>query len=221
MNNHPTYEPRSAFMKWLERRLPIGALIHSSLVAYPTPRNLNYWWTFGGILTFMLGVQMVTGIVLAMHYVPHVDYAFNSVEHIMRDVNYGWLLRYIHASGASFFFVTGFVGYVLPWGQMSFWAATVITNLFSAIPVIGNSIVTWLWGGFAVGDPTLNRFYALHYLLPFVIVAFVGFHLAALHRFGSNNPTGIDIKGDTIPFHPYYTVKDLFGLAVFMLVYAW
>ena len=173
-------------MKWLERRLPVGALVHSSFVVYPTPRNLNYWWAFGAILTFMLGVQMVTGIVLAMHYVPHVDFAFDSVEHIMRDVNYGLLLRYIHDSGASFFFVavyihisrgmyygsykeprevlwilgvilfllmiaTGFVGYVLPWGQMSFWAATVITNLFSAIPVIGSSIVTWLWGGFAVG----------------------------------------------------------------------
>src|SRR6516165_2693431 len=186
MSEHRTYEPRSAFMKWLERRLPVAALVHSSFVVYPTPRNLNYWWAFGGILTFMLGVQMVTGIVLAMHYVPHVNFAFDSVERIMRDVNYGWLLRYIHASGASFFFVavyihmargmyygsykeprevlwilgvilfvlmiaTGFVGYVLPWGQMSFWAATVITNLFSAIPVIGSSIVTWLWGGFAVG----------------------------------------------------------------------
>ena len=229
MSGHSIYEPQSAFMKWLERRLPIGALIHSSLVAYPTPRNLNYWWTFGGILTFMLGVQIITGVVLAMHYVPHVDYAFNSVEHIMRDVNYGWLLRYIHASGASFFFVavyihiargmyygsykeprevlwilgvilfllmivTGFVGYVLPWGQMSFWAATVITNLFSAIPVIGNSIVTWLWGGFAVGDPTLNRFYALHYLLPFVIAGVVVLHIWALHVVGQNNPTGVEPK---------------------------
>jgi len=173
MSEHRTYEPRSAFMKWLERRLPIASLVHSSFVVYPTPRNLNYWWTFGGILTFMLGVQIVTGIVLAMHYVPHVDFAFDSVERIMRDVNYGWLLRYIHATGASFFFVavyihiargmyygsykeprevlwilgvilyllmivTGFVGYVLPWGQMSFWAATVITNLFSAIPVVGS-----------------------------------------------------------------------------------
>jgi len=212
MSENSTYEPQSAFMKWLERRLPVGSLIHSSFVAYPTPRNLNYWWTFGGILTFMLGVQIVTGVVLAMHYTPHVDLAFDSVESIMRDVNYGWLLRYIHATGASFFFVavyihiaramyygsykdprevlwilgvilfllmivTGFVGYVLPWGQMSFWAATVITNLFSAIPLVGSSIVPWLWGGFAVGNPTLNRFYSLHYLLPFVIAGVVVLHI--------------------------------------------
>jgi ubiquinol-cytochrome c reductase cytochrome b/c1 subunit len=187
------YKPQSPVMQWLERRLPIASLVYSSFVVYPTPRNLNYWWTFGGILTFMLGAQIVTGIVLAMHYTPHVDLAFNSVETIMRDVNYGWLLRYLHANGASFFFVavyahivrgmyygsykdprevlwilgvilfllmvvTGFMGYVLPWGQMSFWAATVITNLFSAIPGVGDPIVTWLWGGYAVGNPTLNRF---------------------------------------------------------------
>src|SRR6266481_8577148 len=257
MSGRGSYEPRSAFMKWLERRLPIGSLIHSSLVAYPTPRNLNYWWTFGGILTFMLGVQMVTGIVLAMHYVPHVDFAFDSVEHIMRDVNYGWLLRYIHASGASFFFVavyihmargmyygsykeprevlwilgvimfllmviTGFMGYVLPWGQMSFWAATVITNLFSAIPGIGEAVVSWLWGGYSVGNPTLNRFYALHYLLPFVIAAVVVLHIWALHMVGQNNPTGIDVKSeaDTVAFTPYATIKDSFGLSVFLLIYS-
>ncbi len=193
-----------------------------------------------------------------MHYTPTVDGAFNSVEHIMRDVNYGWLIRYIHSTGASMFFAvvyihlfrglyygsykaprellwwlgviilllmmaTAFFGYTLPWGQMSFWGATVITNLFSAIPVVGDSIVTWLWGGFAVGDPTLRRFYALHYLLPFVIVLFAGLHLVALHRFGSSNPVGIDTKEpqDTIPFHPYYTVKDLFGLVVFLIVCAW
>ena len=245
-------------MKWLERRLPVGALVHSSFVVYPTPRNLNYWWAFGGILTFMLGVQMVTGIVLAMHYVPHVDFAFDSVERIMRDVNYGWLLRYIHATGASFFFVavyihiargmyygsykdprevlwilgvilfllmiaTGFVGYVLPWGQMSFWAATVITNLFSAIPVIGSSIVTWLLGGFAVGDPTLNRFYSLHYLLPFAIAGVVVLHVWALHVAGQNNPTGIEPKSDkdTVPFTPYATIKDGFLMVCFCLVYAW
>src|SRR6185437_3236771 len=155
MSGHSTYQPQGAFMKWMERRLPIASLVHSSFIAYPTPRNLNYWWTFGGILTFMLTVQIVTGIVLAMHYTPNVNLAFDSVEGIMRDVNYGWLLRYIHATGASFFFVAGFMGYVLPWGQMSFWAATVITNLFSAIPVAGHGIVTWLWGGFAVGNPTL------------------------------------------------------------------
>jgi ubiquinol-cytochrome c reductase cytochrome b/c1 subunit len=245
-------------MKWLERRLPIGNLIYSSFVAYPTPRNLNYWWTFGGILTFMLGVQIVTGIVLAMHYVPHVDFAFDSVERIMRDVNFGWLLRYIHASGASFFFVavyihiargmyygsykeprevlwilgvilyllmviTGFVGYVLPWGQMSFWAATVITNLFSAIPVIGGSIVTWLWGGFAVGAPTLNRFYALHYLLPFVIAGVVVLHIWALHVVGQNNPTGIEPETDkdVVAFTPYATIKDAFFIGVFCIVFAW
>src|SRR6202795_1194327 len=257
MSGHSTYQPQSPFMQWMERRLPIVSLVYSSFVAYPTPRNLNYWWTFGGILTFMLGVQIVTGIVLAMHYTPHVDYAFNSVEGIMRDVDYGWLLRYLHANGASFFFLavythmargmyygsykeprevlwilgvilfllmvaTGFMGYVLPWGQMSFWAATVITNLFSAIPGVGDPIVTWLWGGFAVGNPTLNRFYSLHYLLPFVIVGVVVLHLVALHQHGSNNPLGIDRKGpqDSIPFHPYYTIKDLFGLCVFLIVYA-
>src|SRR5215469_23256 len=210
MSGHIAYQPRSAFMKWMERRLPIAGLVYSSFVVYPTPRNLNYWWTFGGILAFMLGVQIVTGIVLAMHYTPHVDLAFRSVEGIMRDVNFGWLLRYAHANGASMFFLavyvhifrnryygsykaprellwilgviiyvlmiaTAFLGYVLPWGQMSFWAATVITNLFSSIdqivPHLGTAISTWLWGGFAVGDPTLNRFFSLHYLLPFVIFA--------------------------------------------------
>jgi Cytochrome b/b6/petB len=244
MSKHSTYQPQSSFMKWLERRLPIASLGYSSFVAYPTPRNLNYWWAFGAILTFMLGVQIVTGVVLAMHYTPHVDFAFNSVEGIMRDVNYGWLLRYVHANGASFFFVavyihmargmyygsykeprevlwilgvilfllmiaTGFVGYVLPWGQMSFWAATVITNLFSAIPIFGDSIVTWLWGGFAVGNPTLNRFYSLHYLLPFVIVGVVMLHIWALHVVGQNNPTGVEPKSekDTVAFTPYATIK--------------
>jgi ubiquinol-cytochrome c reductase cytochrome b/c1 subunit len=258
MSGHPIYEPQSAFMKWLERRLPIASFAYSSFIAYPTPRNLNYWWTFGGILTFMLGVQIVTGVVLAMHYVAHVDFAFNSVETIMRDVNYGWLLRYIHATGASFFFVavyihmaramyygsykeprevlwilgvilfllmiiTGFMGYVLPWGQMSFWAATVITNLFSAIPVVGSSIVTWLWGGFAVGDPTLNRFYALHYLLPFVIVGVVVLHIWALHMVGQNNPTGVEPKADkeVVAFTPYATIKDAFFIGVFCIVFAW
>src|SRR5438034_5528350 len=245
MSGHPTYQPQSAFLRWMERRLPIGGLLCSSFVVYPTPRNLNYWWTFGGILAFMLGVQIVTGVVLAMHYTPHVDYAFDSVDQIMRDVNYGWLLRYLHSTGASMFFLaayihvfrgmyygsykeprevlwilgvillllmimTGFMGYVLPWGQMSFWAAKVITSLFSAIPVVGDSIVTWLWGGYAVGNPTLNRFYSLHYLLPFVIVAVVGLHLIALHRFGSINQHGIQSMEphDTIHFHLYFYVKD-------------
>jgi ubiquinol-cytochrome c reductase cytochrome b/c1 subunit len=206
----------------------------------------------------MLGAQIVTGIVLAMHYTPHVDYAFNSVESIMRDVNYGWLLRYLHSNGASFFFVavyahiargmyygsykeprevlwilgvilfllmvvTGFMGYVLPWGQMSFWAATVITNLFSAIPLVGDPIVTWLWGGYAVGNPTLNRFYSLHYLLPFVIVGVVVLHIWALHMVGQNNPTGVEPKAekDTVAFTPYATVKDVFFTGVFCLFFAW
>jgi ubiquinol-cytochrome c reductase cytochrome b/c1 subunit len=258
MSGHASYEPRSPFMRWMERRLPIASLVYSSFVAYPTPRNLNYWWTFGGILSFMLGVQIITGIVLAMHYTPQVTMAFNSVEAIMRDVNYGWLLRYIHATGASFFFVavyihiargmyygsykeprevlwilgvilfllmvvTGFMGYVLPWGQMSFWAATVITNLFSAIPAVGDPIVTWLWGGFAVGNPTLNRFYSLHYLLPFVIAGVVVLHIWALHVVGQNNPTGVEPKTpkDTVAFTPYATVKDSFFLALFCIVFAW
>src|SRR5438132_11450935 len=212
MSGHSTYQPHSPFMKWFEARLPIGGLVHSSFIAYPTPRNLNYMWTFGGILSFMLVAQIVTGIVLAMHYTPESTMAFNSVEHIMRDVNYGWLIRYLHMNGASMFFIvvylhifrglyygsykaprellwllgivililmmaTAFMGYVLPWGQMSFWGATVITNLFSAIPLVGDSIVTWLWGGFAVANPTLNRFYSLHYLLPFLIVGVVGLHV--------------------------------------------
>src|ERR1700745_2624456 len=258
MSGNSSYQPQSAFMKWMERRLPIASLVYSSFIAYPTPRNLNYWWTFGGILPFMLGVQMITGIVLAMHYTPHVDFAFHSVEHIMRDVNYGWLLRYIHASGASFFFVavyihiargmyygsykeprevlwivgvilfmlmiaTGFVGYVLPWGQMSFWAATVIPNLFSAIPVIGSSIVTWLWGAFAVGDPTLNRFYSLHYLLPFVIAGVVVLHIWALHVVGQNNPTGVEPRSDkdVVAFTPDATIKDAFCLCLFLILFGW
>jgi ubiquinol-cytochrome c reductase cytochrome b/c1 subunit len=258
MSGHTIYQPQNAFMRWLERRLPIVGLVHSSFVVYPIPRNLNYWWTFGGILAFMLAVQIVTGIVLAMHYTPHVDFAFDSVEHIMRDVNYGWLLRYLHANGASMFFLaayihmfrgmyygsykeprevlwilgvillllmimTGFMGYVLPWGQMSFWAATVITNLFSAIPIVGESIVTWLWGGYAVGNPTLNRFYSLHYLLPFVIVGVVVLHIWALHVVGQNNPTGIEPQSekDTVAFTPYASIKDAFLLSVFLLLFAW
>lgn len=255
------FEPQSKAMQWWEDRLPIVGLIYGSLGSgYDAPRNLNYWWNFGSLAGFMLVVQIVTGIVLVMHYTPHVDYAFASVEHIMRDVNYGWLLRYVHANGASMFFIvvyihmfrglyygsyksprevlwflgiiiyllmmaTGFMGYVLPWGQMSFWGATVITNLFSAfdfIPVIGDDIVTFLWGGFAVDNPTLNRFFSLHYLLPFVIAGVVILHIWALHIPGSNNPLGIDAKGkgDKIPFHPYYTAKDAFGLAVFIMFFA-
>ncbi|MCS7267855.1 MAG: cytochrome b/b6 [Geminicoccaceae bacterium] len=242
-------------LRWIEERLPILSFGYRHLVAYPTPRNLSYWWNFGSLAGMILVIQIVTGVVLAMHYTPHVAHAFDSVEHIMRDVNWGWLLRYLHSNGASMFFavvyihifrglyygsykaprellwiigvvilflmmMTAFMGYVLPWGQMSFWAATVITNLFSAVPLVGESIVTWLWGGFSVDNPTLNRFFSLHYLLPFVIVGVVFLHLAALHTHGSNNPVGIDLtKKDKIPFHPYYTVKDLFGFAVFLLVY--
>jgi ubiquinol-cytochrome c reductase cytochrome b/c1 subunit len=258
MAGHATYEPKNGAAKWLERRLPVLGLIHSSFVVYPTPRNLNYWWNFGAILIFMLAAQIVTGIVLAMHYTPHVDLALNSVEHIMRDVNYGWLLRYLHANGASLFFfavyihifrglyygsykeprevlwilgviifllmmATAFMGYVLPWGQMSFWAATVITNLFSAIPLIGDTITMWLWGGFAVDNPTLNRFYSLHYLLPFMIAGVVLLHIWALHVPGNGNPAGVEVKDrqDTVPFHPYYTIKDTFGLVVFLILFAW
>ena len=246
---------RYRIVQWIDYRLPIFSWTNEHLVEYPAPRNLNYWWNFGSLAGIMLVVQIVTGVILAMHYMPHVDYAFNSTEHIMRNVEWGWMMRYLHANGASMFFVvvyihifrgfyygsykspreilwwmgvvilflmmgSSFLGYVLPWGQMSFWAATVITNLFSAIPLVGDSIVTWLWGGYAVGNPALNRFYSLHYLLPFLLVAVVFLHLWALHTFGSNNPLGIDAKGpqDQIPFHPYYTVKDLFGLGVLMIV---
>jgi quinol-cytochrome oxidoreductase complex cytochrome b subunit len=247
----------SRIIRWIDYRLPFVAALEHELNEYPTPRNLNYWWNFGSLAGIILVIMLVSGIVLAMHYTPESTMAFNSVERIMRDVNYGWLLRYIHMNGASMFFLivyihlfrglyygsykyprellwmlgvvilllmmaTAFMGYVLPWGQMSYWAATVITNLFSAIPVVGQKIVTLLWGGFTVGNPTLNRFFSLHYLLPFVIVAVVMLHLVALHSHGSNNPLGIDARGpqDSIPFHPYYTVKDLFGLSVFLIFFA-
>ena len=259
MSGPSTYVPKSALGRWFESRLPIMGLIHSSFVVYPTPRNLNYWWTFGGILSVMLMVQILTGIVLVMHYTPHVDYAFSSVELIMRDVNWGWMLRYIHANGASMFFVavyihmlrglyygsykaprevlwilgviiyllmmaTGFMGYVLPWGQMSFWGATVITNLFSAIPLVGEAITTWLWGGYSVDNPTLNRFFSLHYLLPFMIAGVVVLHVWALHVVGQNNPDGVEVKNvarDTLPFTPYATIKDGFAMICFMLFVAW
>ena len=224
---------------------------------YPVPKNLNYMWNFGVLAGLALVIMIVTGIVLAMNYTAHVDHAFSSVERIMRDVNHGWLIRYIHMNTASFFFIvvyihifrglyygsykaprellwmlgvvifllmmaTAFMGYVLPWGQMSFWGATVITNLFSAIPFVGESIVTFLWGGFSVDNPTLNRFFSLHYLMPFLIAGVVVLHIVALHRFGSNNPIGIDAKGpqDTISFHPYYTIKDMVGIAMFLLLLA-
>jgi ubiquinol-cytochrome c reductase cytochrome b/c1 subunit len=254
----PAYRPRNGFLRWLEDRLPILGLAHGTAVSFPTPRNLNYLWTFGAILTFMLVAQIVTGLVLTMHYTPEASKAFESVEHIMRDVNYGWLLRYLHANGASMFFLaayihifrgmyygsyksprevlwilgiiiyvlmmaTGFMGYVLPWGQMSFWAAKVITSLFSAIPVVGTPIVTWLWGGYTVGGPTLDRFFALHYLLPFAIAAVVVLHIWALHVVGQNNPAGVDPKTDkeTVPFTPHATMKDMFGVGAFLLLYMW
>jgi len=258
MHGTHSYKPTTGFTKWLDSRLPIIRLVDETLMQFPTPKNLNYWFTFGGILTFMLGVQIISGIVLAMHYVPHEAMAFDSVERIMRDVNYGWLLRYMHSNGASMFFIavyihifrglyygsykaprevlwllgiliyvlmmaTGFLGYTLPWGQMSFWGATVITNFFSAIPLIGESITQWLWGSFAVDNATLQRFFSLHYLLPFVIAGVVVLHIWALHVPGNNNPLGIDVKGpaDTVPFHPYYTVKDGFALVVFVLFFSW
>jgi ubiquinol-cytochrome c reductase cytochrome b/c1 subunit len=258
MSGPSDYQPSHPALQWFERRLPILGLVHSSFVAYPTPRNLNYWWTFGAILSFMLGLQILTGVVLAMHYTPNADLAFQSVESIVRNVNYGWLLRNMHAAGASMFFfavyvhmfrglyygsykeprevlwilgviiyllmmATGFMGYVLPWGQMSFWGATVITNLFSAIPYVGDSVVTLLWGGYSVGNPTLNRFFSLHYLLPFLIAGVVVLHVWALHVAGQNNPDGIDIKTekDSVPFTPHATIKDMFGVSVFLLLYAW
>jgi ubiquinol-cytochrome c reductase cytochrome b/c1 subunit len=258
MSGPSTFQPQNPVLKWVERRLPIMGLVHSSFVAYPTPRNLNYWWTFGGILSFMLAAQIVTGVILVMHYTPHATMAFSSVEHIMRDVNYGWLIRYLHANGASMFFIavyihmfrgmyygsykeprevlwilgviiyllmmaTGFMGYVLPWGQMSFWGATVITNLFSAFPFVGEALVTFLWGGYSVDNPTLNRFFSLHYLLPFMILGVVILHVWALHVAGQGNPAGVEPKTDkdTVPFTPYATIKDAFGLSCFMLLYMW
>jgi len=257
MSGPSTYKPNSGIEKWLDARLPLPRLMHDTMRTFPTPKNLNFWYVFGGILTFCLAVQIITGIVLAMHYKPDSALAFGSVEKIMREVNYGWLIRYIHANGASMFFLavyihmfrglyygsykapreliwiigvliyllmtaTAFFGYVLPWGQMSFWGATVITNFFSAIPLVGTHISTWLWGDFAVGDATLNRFFSLHYLLPFVIAAVVGLHIWALHVPGNNNPLGIDVKSpqDTVPFHPYYTVKDAFYLVLFVIFFS-
>lgn len=257
MSGPSTYDPKTGIERWLDSRLPIIRLGYDSFVNFPTPKNLNYWYTFGGILTVCLMVQILTGIVLAMHYVPHVDYAFASIERIDRDVNFGWLLRNIHAVGASMFFLAvylhifrglyygsykaprevlwilgvviyllmmaaAFLGYVLPWGQMSFWGATVITELFGAIPLVGGPITEWLWGGFAVGNTTLNRFFSLHYLIPFLIAGVVGLHVWALHVPGNNNPTGISVKtsNDTLPFHPYYTVKDGFAIAVFLVIFA-
>ena len=248
---------KNPVLRWVDQRLPIISMVQREYGTFPTPRNFNYFWNFGALAMISLAIMIATGVVLSMQYAANTQLAFDSVERIMRDVNYGWLLRYIHANGASMFFIvvyihiwrnlfygsyktprellfmigvvifilmmaTAFMGYVLPWGQMSFWGATVITNLFSAIPVVGNSIVTWLWGGFSVDNPTLNRFFSLHFLLPFVITGVVFLHITALHITGSNNPLGIEPKGpqDTIPFHPYYTSKDSIGIVVYLLVFA-
>jgi ubiquinol-cytochrome c reductase cytochrome b subunit len=233
----------------------ISAFLDSHIIDYPTPINLNYMWSFGSSAGICLIIQVITGVLLGMHYIPHIDLAFASVEHIMRDVNNGWLLRYLHCNGASMFFVvvyshmfrslyygsymhprgalwasgviifvlmmaTAFMGYVLPWGQMSFWGATVITNLFSAIPFAGPAVVNWIWGGFSVGQPTLNRFYSLHYAMPFIIIGITIIHLSLLHKVGSNNPLGINTNVDTIPFYPYFYVKDLFSFSLLTLSYS-
>ena len=252
------YTPTNPLMRWVDERLPLPRLVYNAVGAgYPVPRNLNYFWNFGVLAGVALTIQIVTGIILAMHYAANGMVAFDSVEHIMRDVNSGWMLRYAHANGASFFFIvvylhifrglfyssykapremvwllgvvifllmmaTAFMGYVLPWGQMSFWGAKVITGLFGAIPVVGEPIQTWLLGGFAPGNAALNRFFSLHYLLPFVIAGVIILHIWALHIPGSSNPTGVEVKGpqDTVPFHPYYTAKDGFGLGVFLIFFA-
>lgn len=234
---------------------PFLSFIDSHIINYPTPINLNYMWSFGSTAGICLVIQILTGIFLAMHYTPHIDFAFNSVEHIMRDVNSGWIMRYAHANGASMFFIvvychifrglyygsyiqprgflwisgviifflmmaTAFMGYVLPWGQMSFWGATVITNLFSAIPFIGSSIVEWLWGGFSVDNATLNRFFSLHYLMPFVIAGVTIVHLSLLHKEGSNNPIGINTNMEVIPFYPYFYVKDLLSFLILIIFFS-
>ena len=251
------YEPQTGFTKWLDEKLPLPRLVYNAVGAgYPVPRNLNYMWNFGVLAGFCLVLQIVTGVILAMHYAAHTDVAFATTEHIMRNVNSGWLMRYAHANGASFFFIvvylhifrglyyssykppremiwllgvvifllmmaTAFMGYVLPWGQMSFWGAKVITGLFGAIPFIGEPLQVWLVGGFAPDNAALNRFFSLHFLLPFVTAGVVILHIWALHIPGSSNPTGIEVKqeSDTVPFHPYYTAKDGFGLGIFLLAF--
>nr|UNJ18861.1 apocytochrome b [Cyanidioschyzonaceae sp. 1 FvB-2021] len=239
-------------MRYLKQ--PLVSTINNHLIDYPTPINIHYAWNFGFLAFICLAIQILTGVFLAIHYTPHVDLAFYSVEHIIRDVNYGWLLRYAHSNAASIFFIvvyvhifrglyygsylpprhytwvigvlilflmiaTAFIGYVLPWGQISLWGATVITNLVSAIPIVGNSIVAWLWGGYSVDNATLNRFFSLHYLLPFLIVAIAFVHIVALHYKGSGNPLGIDSTVDKVVMYPYFIIKDFFGLIVFLLIY--
>jgi len=253
------YEPKHPAMRWIDERLPLPRVVYGAIGGgYPVPRNLNYWWNFGVLAGLFLTIQIVTGIVLAMHYIPSTDGAFNSVNQlIMRDVNAGWFLRYAHMNGASFFFLvtyihifrglyygsykaprelvwmlglviyllmmaTGFMGYVLPWGQMSYWGAQVITGFFSAFPLVGEPIRIWLLGGYAPDQAALTRFYSLHYLLPFVIAAVVILHIWALHIPGSGNPTGVDVKDekDTLPFHPFYTAKDGWFAGAVLLFYA-
>nr|AFA45665.1 cytochrome b [Cercopithecus erythrotis camerunensis]QII41601.1 cytochrome b [Cercopithecus erythrotis camerunensis] len=230
---------------------PIMKMINHSLIDLPSPSNISMWWNFGSLLAFCLILQIITGLFLAMHYSPDTSSAFSSIAHITRDVNYGWIIRYLHANGASMFFIclflhvgrgiyygsflllktwntgimlllmtmaTAFMGYVLPWGQMSFWGATVITNLLSAIPYIGTNLVQWIWGGYSIGNPTLSRFFTLHFILPFIITAFTIVHLLFLHETGSNNPCGISSDSDKITFHPYYTIKDILGLILLLLI---
>jgi len=247
---------KTKVVNWIDQRFPLTAFVKHELTGYPTPRNLSYWWNFGFLAGFVLMLQVATGIFLAFQYKPDVGLAFDSIQHIMRDVNYGWLLRYIHATGASaFFFVifvhmartlyygsyraprellwwtgqglllllmaTAFMGYLLPWGQMSYWGATVITNLFRATPFMGEQVVIWLRGDYTVGDDTLTRFFSLHYLFPFLIIGAVVVHLVALHTVKSSNPSGIDLADKhNIPFHPYFTAKDLYGLGIFLMVYS-
>ena len=244
-------------IKWIDARFPLTKFVKHELTGYPTPRNLSYWWNFGFLAGIILVIQVISGIFLAMHYQPDVANAFDSIQHIMRDVNYGWLIRYMHSTGASAFFIviyvhmartlyygsyraprelmwwsgqvlllmlmaTAFMGYLLPWGQLSYWGAQVITSLFGATPVIGQDVVVWLRGDYGVGDDTLHRFFVLHYLFPFLIMAVVVIHLVALHSVKSSNPSGINLAAkDNIPFHPYFTVKDFFGLGVFLIIYAY
>jgi len=242
-------------IKWIDRRFPLSTFIKHELTDYPTPRNLTSWWNFGFLAGFVLVLQIISGVFLAMHYKPDSTLAFDSVEHIMRSVNYGWLIRYMHSTGASSFFAiiyihmarslyytcfrpprelmwwsgqvlllllmaTAFMGYLLPWGQMSYWGAQVITNLFRATPFFGEQIVVWLRGDFSIGDATLNRFFVLHYLFPFIIIGGVLLHLVALHYIKSSNPLGIELdEEDKIPFHPYFTIKDLYGLGLFLIIF--
>jgi len=244
-------------ISWIDRRFPLTSFVKNELTEYPTPRNLSFWWNFGSLAGVVLVIQIITGVFLAMHYKADASLAFDSVEHIMRDVNYGWLIRYMHSTGATAFFAviflhmartlyygsyrsprelmwwtgqillllimaTAFMGYLLPWGQMSYWGAQVITSLFGAVPFLGDELVIWLRGDFTVGDATLTRFFALHYLVPFIIMAMIMVHLVALHSVKSSNPSGINLADkDNIPFHPYFTTKDLFGLCIFLVIYSY